>query len=146
MSELRLARAADLEAANAVLARYLPRHNRRFAVPPADDEAAWRPWSGPRPAEAVFCFRYERRAANDGTVSGRATGWRCHHVATDRPGRVPGCWSRSASTAASGRSTASSNTGSRSLPPTRFGCAPRQPHDTRDRHRPPAGTARRTIT
>jgi len=69
VSELRLARADSLEAANAVLARYLPRHNRRFAVPPADDAPAWRAWSGPRPAEAVFCFRYERRVANDGTLS-----------------------------------------------------------------------------
>lgn len=69
VSELRLAGADTLESANAVLARYLPRHNRRFGVPPAEDEPAWRPWAGPRPAEAVFCFRYERRVANDGTLS-----------------------------------------------------------------------------
>jgi hypothetical protein len=35
-SELRLAGAATREKANVVLQRYLPRHNRRFSVPPAD--------------------------------------------------------------------------------------------------------------
>jgi transposase len=69
VSELRLAGADTLESANAVLAGYLPRHNRRFAVPPAEAEPVWRAWAGPRPAEAVFCFRYERRVTNDGTVS-----------------------------------------------------------------------------
>ena len=69
VSELRLAGADSLETANVVLARYLPRHNLRFAVPAADERLAWRAWSGPRPAEAIFCFRYERRAANDGTLA-----------------------------------------------------------------------------
>jgi transposase len=66
-SELRLAGAASLEEANAVLAAYLPRHNARFAVPARDPQPAWRPL--PRPAEALFCFRQERRLATDGTLS-----------------------------------------------------------------------------
>jgi transposase len=66
-SELRLARASTLEEANAVLAAYLPRHNARFAVPARDPTTAWRPLA--RPAEALFCFRQDRRLASDGTVS-----------------------------------------------------------------------------
>jgi transposase len=69
VSELRLAGASTLEEANAVLAAYLPRHNERFAVPAADPVDAWRPWSLPDPVEAVFCFHYSRRVANDATVS-----------------------------------------------------------------------------
>ena len=65
-SELRLAGAASLEEANAVLARYLPRHNGWFVVPARDPEPAWRPLD--RPVEALFCFRHARRLAGDGTL------------------------------------------------------------------------------
>lgn len=68
-SELRRAGAATLEEANAVLAAWLPRHNARFAVPPADPEPAWRPWPDGTAIEAVFCFHYPRRVAPDATVS-----------------------------------------------------------------------------
>ena len=54
VSELRLAHAANLEEASALLATYLPRHNARFVVPAAD---------------ALFCFHYPRRVARDATVS-----------------------------------------------------------------------------
>jgi hypothetical protein len=37
VSELRLAKVTTLEEANRFLPRYLARHNRRFAVAPADD-------------------------------------------------------------------------------------------------------------
>lgn len=66
-SELRLAGAASIDEANAILAAYLPRHNARFAVPAADEGPAWR--SLDRPAEALFCFRQIRRLAGDGTLS-----------------------------------------------------------------------------
>jgi hypothetical protein len=66
-SELRLAGAASLEEANAVLGRYLPRHNARFAVPGADSNSAWR--TSARPPEALFCFRQQRRLAGDGTLT-----------------------------------------------------------------------------
>jgi transposase len=68
VSELRRAGAADLETANVVLARYLPRHNARFAVPAAVAEPAWRPWTLPWPIESVLCFHYPRRVANDATL------------------------------------------------------------------------------
>ncbi len=68
-SELRRARAATIEAANEVLAGWLPRFNERFAVPPADPEPAWQAWPAGRSAEAVFCFQYPRRIAPDATLS-----------------------------------------------------------------------------
>jgi transposase len=67
--ELRLAGATTIEEANAVLAAYLPRHNARFAVPPADPEAAWRPLLADRPAETIFCARHVRAVARDGTFT-----------------------------------------------------------------------------
>jgi len=69
VAELRLAGAASLDEANAVLDAYLPRHNRRFAVAAEDAELAWQPWTLERPIESVFCFQYPRRVANDATVS-----------------------------------------------------------------------------
>ena len=83
-SELRLAGATTLEEANAVLARYLPRHNARFAVPAADPNPAWRTSS--RLPEALFCFRQQRRIATDGTltVDGRSL------QLADRPAGVGG--------------------------------------------------------
>lgn len=68
VSELRRAGAATIEEANAVLARYLPRHNRRFAVPAADPQPAWRAWPEGLTAETVFCFHYRRRVAHDNTI------------------------------------------------------------------------------
>lgn len=71
--ELRLAGAADREAANRVLARFVGRFNRRFAVPAANADAAW----GPRPARAelerICSLRYRRVVAHDGTVRAGAT-------------------------------------------------------------------------
>jgi len=68
VTELRLAGAATLDAANVVLAEHLPRHNARFGVPPADPVSAWRAWpDGPGP-EAVFAFIYPRRVARDSTI------------------------------------------------------------------------------
>lgn len=69
VSELRRARVSTLEGANELFAWYLPRHNRRFAVEPADADPTWRPWPSDLPPEAVFCFEYPRRAARDATVS-----------------------------------------------------------------------------
>jgi transposase len=69
VSELRRARAATAEEANDLLAEYLPRHNRRFGVPAANPEPAWRAWTLAAPPEAVFCFHYPRRVAHDATLS-----------------------------------------------------------------------------
>jgi len=68
-SELRRAGASTIEEANVILARYLPRHNRRFAVEPVDPEPAWRPWPDELELDAVFGFCYPRRVANDATLA-----------------------------------------------------------------------------
>jgi transposase len=73
VSELRLAGAADRAAAEQILARYLPRHNRRFAVPAADARPAWRPRPVGLRLEQVCCLKYRRVVANDHTVRAGAT-------------------------------------------------------------------------
>ncbi len=68
VTELRLAQATTLEAAQAVLTAFLPRFNARFAVPPRELASAYRP---PDPAvdpHRLFCFEYTRTVANDDTV------------------------------------------------------------------------------
>lgn len=71
--ELRLAGAADLASANRVLARFLPRFNRRFAVPAANPEPAWRPLPAGLRLEHVCSLRYRRVVAADGTIRAGAT-------------------------------------------------------------------------
>ncbi|HXQ24843.1 MAG TPA: hypothetical protein VN822_00405, partial [Candidatus Acidoferrales bacterium] len=65
-SELRLAGAADLEAANEVLRRFLPDHNRRFGRAPRESEKAWHP--APADLDRICCFRHERAVSNDNVV------------------------------------------------------------------------------
>jgi transposase len=65
-SELRLARASDLEAANAVLRRFLPDYNRRFGRAPREAKKAWRP--APQDLDRICCFVHERAVSNDNVV------------------------------------------------------------------------------
>jgi transposase len=65
-SELRLARAGDLQAANAVLRRFLPDYNRRFGRAPREAEKAWRP--APQDLDRICCFVHERAVSNDNVV------------------------------------------------------------------------------
>jgi hypothetical protein len=71
--ELGLAGACHITAANRVLARFVPRFNRRFAVPAANPEPAWRPLPADLSLEAVCCLRYRRVVARDNTVRAGAT-------------------------------------------------------------------------
>jgi hypothetical protein len=68
VTELRLAEAADREAANRVLAGFLPRFNRRFTVAALDPTPAWRPPPGRAAAERICCLKYRRVVANDHTI------------------------------------------------------------------------------
>ena len=63
----------DRESANRVLARYLPRFNRRFAVPADNPVPAWRPVPPGVRLERVCSLRYRRTVAGDGTVRAGAT-------------------------------------------------------------------------
>ena len=67
-SELRLAGASTREQADQVLARFLPRHNRRFTVPANDPTPAWLPAPDRRRNEQLFCFKFRRVVSNDHTV------------------------------------------------------------------------------
>jgi transposase len=68
VSELRLARAADLDSANRVLAVFVPAFNAAFGVPSGLPEPAWRPAPPARDLERICAFRYTRRVGNDNTV------------------------------------------------------------------------------
>jgi transposase len=68
-SELRRARVATRAEADELLVWYLPRHNRRFGVEPADPTPVWRAWPDGPPPEAILCFHYPRRVAADATLS-----------------------------------------------------------------------------
>jgi transposase len=66
--ELREAAAETVEDANRVLAGFLPKFDKRFAVEPAQSGTAYRPLPpGLRPKE-VFCFKYVRVVGADNTV------------------------------------------------------------------------------
>lgn len=69
VSELRLAGAEDLEAANRVLWAFLPAFNRRFAVAAAEPEVAYRPLGVGVDPEAVFCFKYRLSVGADNVVA-----------------------------------------------------------------------------
>ena len=68
VSELRLAGADDLASANAVLGRFIPRFNARFAVPAAMEPAAWRSAPPARELAHICAFRWWRVVGNDNTV------------------------------------------------------------------------------
>lgn len=68
VAELRLAGITTIEQANRFLPTYLPRHNARFAVTPAEPRAAWRALPATLSIEAVCCFKYSRQVATDNTV------------------------------------------------------------------------------
>lgn len=68
VGELRLAGVTTIAAANEFLARYLTRHNARFACAPRDPLAAWRSLPPGRSAESICCFKYARMVGGDNTV------------------------------------------------------------------------------
>jgi transposase len=65
---LRLAGASDIESANRVLGVFVPDFNRRFAVPAAIDEPAWRPAPVRPELDRICAFRWHRTMGNDNTV------------------------------------------------------------------------------
>jgi transposase len=65
-SELRLAKAEDIDSANAVLRRFIADYNRRFARQPRENPTAWR--AAPESLERICCFLHERIVSNDNVV------------------------------------------------------------------------------
>src|SRR6267154_1700449 len=65
-SELRLARALDLDSANAVLRKFIADYNRRFARQPRERTTAWR--AAPQSLDRICCLVHERMVSNDNVV------------------------------------------------------------------------------
>ena len=68
VSEMRKAGVRTIEEANAFLEQYIPRHNRRFAVPPQDSTLAWRKVRPGLDLGRICAFTYEATVLNDNTV------------------------------------------------------------------------------
>jgi hypothetical protein len=68
VSELRRAKAKTADEANAVLKRYMPGHNRRFAIPPAESTPAWRRVRSGVDIARTCAFHYQATVFNDNTV------------------------------------------------------------------------------
>jgi transposase len=68
VSEFRLARVGTLEEANRVVWDFLPRHNRRFAIPARDLGSAFRQHEEGFNPDEVFCFKYYRTVGLDNVV------------------------------------------------------------------------------
>ena len=68
VAELRLAGAATLEQAQAVLYEFVPRFNRRFGVPSRCSEPAFRLLDPEISLEQILCFKHRRKVDKDNTV------------------------------------------------------------------------------
>lgn len=68
VSELRRRRVHDLAGANAVLSAFVPRFNRRFAVPAVSDVPAWRPVPAGLELARVLAFRWRRTVGSDSCI------------------------------------------------------------------------------
>lgn len=68
VSELRLAKAKTMAEAKRVLLRCVQRHNRKFAIAPADSTSAWRPMRAGEDAERICSFCYDATVGGDNTV------------------------------------------------------------------------------
>jgi transposase len=65
-SELRLAQAADIDSANAVLRKFITDYNRRFARKPREMDTALR--DAPQSLDRICCLVHERIVSNDNVV------------------------------------------------------------------------------
>ena len=68
VKDLRKAGATNREEANQVLESFIPRHNQRFRVEPAQSGTAYVPWPKEYQVEDFFCFKHTRTVTNDNTI------------------------------------------------------------------------------
>ena len=68
VSELRIAGASNADEANKVLWNFLPRYNRRFAVPPTEPGLVYREPPEDFNPDEVLCFKYRRTVGRDNVV------------------------------------------------------------------------------
>jgi len=67
VSELRLDGIVEFRQANAMLSEFLPRYNRRFAVPPRHNGGVYRPAPSVE-LNTIFAFKYRRTVGMDNTL------------------------------------------------------------------------------
>lgn len=67
--ELRLASVSTLAGANTLLDRYLPGHNRHFAVAPREQSPVWRQAPDARHLDRILCLKEQRVVGRDHVVS-----------------------------------------------------------------------------
>jgi len=70
-SELRMAGASDIEAANRILADFIPRFNVRFGVAPAKTQVVYRQLDPALDLSAILCCRFSHMVARDNTIKHR---------------------------------------------------------------------------
>lgn len=68
ISELRLAKASNIEEAEVVLKKFIGDYNRRFSVKARDAVKAWRVLPEVIDLDRICCFKYEGTVLNDNTV------------------------------------------------------------------------------
>ena len=68
VTELRLEGVRSITGANYLLGSFLDRHNRQFAISPAQPRAAFHPLDPGIDLDMVLCFKYSRRVFPDNTV------------------------------------------------------------------------------
>jgi hypothetical protein len=86
-SELRLAKATDIDSANAVLRKFIADHNRRFAR--RERATAWRP--APESLERICCFVHERIVSNDNVVQWEGAAFKSRDKRGASASQVPKC-------------------------------------------------------
>jgi hypothetical protein len=89
VSELRLAGASTRIEADAVLTRYVPEHNARFAVAPTETSSAWRPLRKSVDVDRICSFYYPRVVQNDNTSRWQAARSTFCLRPVERPSRAP---------------------------------------------------------
>jgi hypothetical protein len=80
VKELRLAGVSTLEGANRVLEGYLPIHNRRFAVPPAQAADLHRPRPAHRELDRILCLKTTRCLRKDFTIAHQGGLYQIHET------------------------------------------------------------------
>ena len=80
VKELRLAGVSTLEAANRFLESYLPIHNRRFAVPPAQAVDLHRPRPASRELDRILCLKTTRCLRRDFTIAHQGGLYQIHET------------------------------------------------------------------
>ena len=80
IKEMRLAEVSTLEAANRFLERYLPIHNRRFTVQPAQAADLHRPRPAHRELDRILCLKTPRCLRKDFTIAHQGGLYQIHET------------------------------------------------------------------